>query len=95
MLDRIADPAIAAASIIARADAEDTERFLAAIGYRAVYDVRNDAFAHPAGAVVVNPDGRVTRALSTLALNPRDLRLALTEAGDGRIGSIADRVILL
>jgi protein SCO1/2 len=33
--------------------------------------------------------------LSTLAINPRDLRLALTEAGEGRIGSFSDRLTLL
>ena len=33
--------------------------------------------------------------LSPLALTGRDLRLALTEAGEGRVGSLADRLTLL
>ena len=44
---------------------------------------------------MLTADGRVARALSSLALNPRDLRLALVEAGEGRIGGLADRITLL
>ena len=88
-------PALAEATILMQGDAKASQVLLAAIGYRAVYDAETDQFAHPAGAVVVTADGQVARALSTLALNPRDLRLALTEAGDGRVGTVTDRLILL
>src|SRR5207248_9492770 len=88
-------PVIAAATLILHGDRENTERFLAAVGYRALYDADTDQFAHPAGALVATPDGRILRALSSLAVNPHDLRLALIEAAEGRIGSIADRVALL
>jgi protein SCO1/2 len=88
-------PVIANATLILQADAANTASFIAAVGYRALYDAGTDQFAHPAGALVATPDGRISRALSSLALNPHDLRLALIEAGEGRIGSIADRVALL
>jgi protein SCO1/2 len=93
--DRIATQALASTTMIVRGDAKNTQELLAAIGYRAMYDVDTDQFAHPAGALVVTADGRVTRALSTLALSPRDLRLALMEASGGRIGRFTDRLILL
>jgi protein SCO1 len=35
------------------------------------------------------------RVLSPLALTGRDLRLALTEAGEGRVGGLTDRLALL
>jgi protein SCO1/2 len=44
---------------------------------------------------VLAPDGQVARVLSGLALNGDDLRLALVEAGHGRIGTIADQVRLI
>ena len=47
------------------------------------------------GLVVSPADGRVSHALSGLALDPADLRLAIVEAGGGRIGSVVDRVRLL
>lgn len=66
-----------------------------ALGYKAVYDAGTDSFAHPAAAMLLAGDGRVARVLSPLALTGRDLRLALTEAGEGRVGSLADRLTLL
>src|SRR3954471_7782245 len=89
---QVSDPAVAEATAVLTGDAG---ALTDAIGYRAVYDPETDQFAHPAGALVLAPDGRVARALSSLALNPRDLRLALVEAGEGRIGGLADRITLL
>ncbi|RVU16694.1 electron transporter [Methylobacterium oryzihabitans] len=66
-----------------------------AIGYRYRHDPETGSYAHPAGGVVLTPDGRVARVISPLAMTPRDLRLALVEAGEGRVGSLADRLVLL
>ncbi|MCJ2136769.1 SCO family protein [Methylobacterium sp. J-026] len=70
-------------------------RLTASLGYTAVYDAGTDSFAHPAAALLLAGDGRVARILSPLALTGRDLRLALTEAGEGRVGGLADRFALL
>ncbi|MDP4025569.1 electron transporter [Methylobacterium sp. NEAU 140] len=77
------------------ADRDAVTRLTAALGYRFAYDPGTDSFAHPAAALLLTGDGRVSRVLSPLALNGRDLRLALTEAGDGRVGTLADRLTLL
>jgi protein SCO1/2 len=76
-------------------DERNTDALMGAIGYRFVRDAGNDSIAHPAGFVTLTADGRVTRALSSLALQPNDLRLALIEAGEGRVGGIAGRLALL
>ncbi|MBE7249000.1 MAG: electron transporter [Actinomycetospora chiangmaiensis] len=70
-------------------------RLTKALGYTAVYDAGTDSFAHPAAALLLAGDGRVARVLSPLALTGRDLRLALTEAGEGRVGGLTDRLALL
>jgi protein SCO1/2 len=66
----------------------------AAVGYHYVYDSEHDQFAHPAAAFVVTPRGRVARVLSGLGLSGEDLRLALTEAGEGRVGTLLDQIRL-
>lgn len=66
-----------------------------AIGYSFVYDRETDAYAHPAAAVLLTPEGRVARVLSPLALNGRDLRLSLIEAGQGSVATLGDRLTLL
>ncbi|OSJ17352.1 SCO family protein [Bradyrhizobium canariense] len=74
---------------------ETVAALLGAIGYHTETDDKHDAIAHPAAFVTLAPDGRVVRALSSLALQPVDIRLALLEAGDGRIGGLSGRVALL
>ncbi len=64
------------------------------LGFRFAYDARVDAYAHPAAIFALTPDGRVSRYLYGVEFPARDLRLALTEAGEGRSGSIVDRVLL-
>jgi protein SCO1/2 len=65
-----------------------------ALGIRYAYDARTDQYAHPAAAIVLTPEGRVSRYLYGIEFPPRDLRLALVEAGEGRTGTIVDRVLL-
>ena len=74
---------------------ETINPLMSAIGYRFQRDAGHDAVAHPAGFVTLTADGRVSRALSSLALQPTDLRLALIEAGGGRIGGLVGRLALL
>lgn len=76
-------------------DAESIRSLTAAIGYSFQADIARDAIAHPAAVVTLTPDGHISRSLSTLALQPSDLRLALIEAGEGKIGGLAGRLILL
>jgi protein SCO1/2 len=76
-------------------DAGSIRSLTEAIGYHVQADAGNDAVAHPAGLVTLTADGHVSRALSSLALNPVDLRLALVEAGEGRIGGWANRLKLM
>jgi protein SCO1 len=61
-------------------------------------DDEGATFAHPAVAVVVTPEGRVSRYFGGAQFDPSDLRAALTQAGLGHIDSRptpADPVALL
>lgn len=67
----------------------------AAVGLHYRYDAEHDQFAHPAAVYVVDGGGRVARVLSALGLNGIDLKLAIVDAGNGAIGTFADRIHLL
>lgn len=77
------------------AGAKEIARLTGELGYHYTYDRGTDSFAHPAAALLLAGDGRLARVLSPLAMDRRDLRLALTDAGDGRIGTFSDRLALL
>lgn len=64
------------------------------VGFKYVYDTKTDQYAHPSGIVVLTPDGKVSRYFFGVAYGGRDVKLALTEAGKGRIGNIADQFVL-
>lgn len=59
------------------------------------YDAQHDQYAHPAAVYVVDGSGRIRRVLSPLGLDGSDLRLAIVDAGQGAIGTLADRIHLL
>lgn len=63
-------------------------------GWIYAYDASTDQYAHPAGALVLTPDGRIARYLYGIHFRPLDLRLALAEAAQGHTAGIIDRVLL-
>jgi len=65
-----------------------------AVGFRYVYDKANDQYAHPAGIIVLTPDGRTSHYFYGVDYMPRDLRFALITASRGRIGSLVDQLKL-
>lgn len=95
MSRQIGDAAVENATTLLLGDTRSIGELTKVVGYRYQYDAATDQFAHPAGAVLITPEGRVAKVLSSLALNPRDLRLALVEAGQGHIGTLGDRLTLL
>jgi protein SCO1/2 len=74
--------------------AESIDALTAAVGFRYAYDASIDQYAHPAAISVLTADGRVSRYLFGIEFAPRDLRLALVEATDRRIGSVIDQALL-
>lgn len=66
-----------------------------AAGFRYFFDPAIGQFAHPAGVVVVTPDGRIAQYFFGVSYESSALRLALVDASGGRLGSVIDRLVLL
>lgn len=64
------------------------------VGFRYAYDTAAGEYAHPAAVIVLTPGGRVSRYFPGVEFPPRDLRLGLVEASQGKLGSISDRMFL-
>jgi protein SCO1/2 len=75
-------------------DAASIQRLTAAVGFQFVYDEKTRQFAHASGLVVLTPEGKVSRYLYGLEYSARDLRLALVEASQNKIGTLVDQVLL-
>jgi len=75
-------------------DEGSIKRLTQAAGFRYVWDNETQQFAHPTGVIVLTPDGRLARYLFGIEYGPRDLRLALVEASEGKVGSVVDNLLL-
>ncbi len=75
-------------------DSTQSRALAEAIGFEYFYDEATKEYAHPAGAFVLTADGVISRYLYGLEFKPRDLKFALIEASEGKIGTTLDRLIL-
>ena len=57
-------------------------------------DGKMNQFAHSSVIMIATPDGRMSKYLSGVEYQPRDVRLALVEASDHKIGSFSDLILL-
>ena len=78
-----------------RASADDSRAIAEAVGFGFRYLPEVDEYAHATGAVVLTPQGKVSRYFYGFDYPSRQVRLALLDAADGRVGaSFGDRVLL-
>ena len=73
----------------------EIDQLMEAVGFRAYWDEQQQQFAHARGILVLTADWMVTRYFLEGTFPPRDLRLALVEASEGRVGSPMDRILLM
>jgi protein SCO1/2 len=65
-----------------------------AVGFEYVLDPDSGQFLHQAAIFVITPEGRISRYLYGVQYSATDLKLALSEAADGKIGNTVERVFL-
>lgn len=92
---RYGKPASAAGWHFLTGEADSIRRLTEAAGFRYAWDPTIRQFAHASGIVVATPDGRLARYLYGVEYAPKDLKLALFEAGEGRIGGLSEKLMLL
>ena len=65
-----------------------------AAGFNYRWDEPTGQFAHVSGVLVATADGRLSRYFYGVEYSPKELRMALVESGDGKIGSVVDTLLL-
>jgi protein SCO1 len=73
---------------------ENIRKLAEAVGFGYRYVEERGQYAHPAAIFVVTPDGRMAKYLYGVLYQPKTLRLALAEAGQGKIGTTTDQLLL-
>lgn len=74
--------------------AESINAVTKAVGYQFQFDEKTNQYAHATAIVVLTPDRHVAEYFYGVEFSPKDLRLGLVQASQGKIGNVADQVLL-
>lgn len=75
--------------------ADSAARVAKAVGFRYRYEEESGQFAHPAGFVVLTPDGTVSRYFEGVRFDDVEVKNAILDAGRGQVQSTWDRLVLV
>lgn len=93
-LRRADDPIAAAGWHFLTGDKTQIDLVTDAVGFHYAFDEKTNQFAHASGVMVATPAGKLSRYFYGIDYEPRDLKFALVESSEGRIGTAVDKIIL-
>jgi len=64
------------------------------VGFQYQYDAKSNQYAHATAIMVLTPQGHISRYFYGVDFPPKDLRMGLVEASQGKIGNAVDAVLL-
>lgn len=73
---------------------ESIELVTAAAGFSFMWDEKSKQFAHSAGVMVATPEGKLSRYLYGIDYSPKDVKFAIMESSDNKIGNAAEQLLL-
>lgn len=76
------------------ADAETIKKITDTVGFQYKWNEKAGEWSHASAAIMISPRGQVARYLHGIMFEPRDLKLALNEAADGKLGGFVDSAML-
>lgn len=76
------------------ADESTIQAITQSLGFKFKWDEKSQEWAHASAAVIITPDGAISRYLPGIMFNPQDIKLALNEAADGKIGTFVEHLVL-
>lgn len=74
--------------------AENTLALGDALGFPFRFLKQSGEFSHGTAVYVISPEGVISHCFTKLEYDPKDLRLALVDASDGKIGTLLDTFTL-
>ena len=93
-LKRYGRPNAAAGWHFLTGPAESINALTKAVGFQYQYDPKINQYAHATAIMVLTPQGRISRYFYGVDYPPKDLRMGLVEASQGKIGNAVDQVLL-
>jgi len=76
------------------ADEENIRALTEAVGFKYAFDEKSGEWMHTSTLVFLTPEGRISLYMNGVKFNARDIRFALVDASNGKVGSFADDFLL-
>ncbi len=73
---------------------DSIKRVTDAVGFRYKWDVYTATFAHASAIYILTPEGKLSKYFYGIDYSPKEMRLALVDASEHRIGNPVDQVLL-
>ncbi|NBU20730.1 SCO family protein [bacterium] len=64
------------------------------VGFHYRYEPKEKQYLHTATLFILTPEGKISRYLYGVSFTAKNLRLALTEASRGMVGTVMDRILM-
>lgn len=73
---------------------DSIDKITNAVGFGYKWDEQTQQFAHAGAIMVLTPDGRMSKYLYGIDYAPKDVKLALIESSENKIGTPVDQLLL-
>lgn len=73
---------------------ENVQKLASQLGFKFHWMEDKQQYAHAAVAYVVTPEGKISRYLHGIQVDPKTLRLSLLEASNGKIGGFLEQAVM-
>jgi protein SCO1/2 len=93
-LQRYGRPGAAAGWHFLTGPPESINALTKAVGFQYQYDPKINQYAHATAIMILTPEGRISRYFYGVDFPPKDLRMGLVEATQGKIGNLTDAILL-
>ncbi len=72
----------------------EIDKVTQAVGFNYQWDEQSKQFAHAGGIMLATPEGKLSRYLYGIDYAPKDIKFAVMESADNKIGSSAEQLML-
>ncbi len=75
-------------------DSASIQRVTQAAGFTYEWDPASRQYAHAAAMMIVTPEGKLSKYFMGIEFAPKDVKFALMEATESKIGTVVDQIML-
>lgn len=72
----------------------EIDKVASSVGFKYYWDEQSQQFAHAGGVIVLTTEGKISRYLYGIDYAPKDLKFALMEGAENKIGNPAEKLLL-